>query len=210
MPGMTDYRWSNGATTATIVLKEPIFAISVTANDSNGCRRGSGTVQILFNVRPEPVVEYSHPSLTTTRQYASYQWLNFGEPIPGATERTHTIVTAGDYSVEVESTDGCKGISSIVEVIITGVEQPGEPSSTLSIFPQPSRDRAVVAFDLATAGKLEITLRDIRGTTVARFEDEATAGRYRREISTAGLPPGAYIVTVTTGGKSAQVKMVKK
>lgn len=124
--GFVGYRWSNGATTRTIVVRDTM-TLTVTVTDSNGCRATSPSVRVRRYVSPQPKIVPLLP-LTFCRgdstvlalavQYSSYRW-STGETTPYI-----TIKGAGRYSVTVTNSDGCRGTSPEVVVAINELPQP--------------------------------------------------------------------------------------
>ena len=109
--GATAYRWSTGATTASISGVVP-GTYSVTASFANGC---AATAQRLVRLAPTPTVSLSGDSVlcaTTGRVVASaanaatYRWST------GATTSSISVAQAGTYSVVVASAAGCTSTAS--------------------------------------------------------------------------------------------------
>jgi hypothetical protein len=81
--------------------------------------------------------------------------------------------------------------------------------AALSLLPNPARDRATVGFRLRAPGRVAIRLVNVMGEVVAAWsEDDPGAGEHRRELDLAGVAPGAYIVTVTTGEGESAARLV--
>jgi choice-of-anchor B domain-containing protein len=108
----------------------------IVANDD--CQAVSEEVTVSFTPFPNSDVSFNtlegcegDPiTLTATPGAESYQWLNDGAPIPGATEETFEPTESGTYSLEVANQD-CAIESDPLEVTITAfptvsVDAPGE------------------------------------------------------------------------------------
>jgi hypothetical protein len=110
------YRWSNGATTRSIIVKQA-GTYRVTVTDSLGCT-GDTAVTVVVNTPPVPVISGAAAicqgdSTTWSVQsgFASYLWST------GATSRSIVVKTAGTYSVTVIDANGCRGTVSRALVV---------------------------------------------------------------------------------------------
>lgn len=129
----SSYLWSNGQTTASIVVNQSgVFTVTIT--NIGGCvgTEISQPVTITVNQNPTPIVTAGGPSsfcpgdsvsLTSTLASA-YLWSN------GQTSQSITVSTAGDYSVTVTNSSGCNGSSSPVSVTV--FPAPASPVITAS------------------------------------------------------------------------------
>ncbi len=130
-PGFAQYRWSNGATGATVVVRET-GTYRVTASVYN-CVSLTDSVRVVFFPRPEARVSLSAPPRacegTTIRLTSDIQLPNFGyEWSDGRTilSRTPTldVTRSGRYTLSVKNESGCIASSS----------------TTITIFPRPNTD----------------------------------------------------------------------
>ncbi|MEM0963842.1 MAG: DUF1501 domain-containing protein [Bacteroidota bacterium] len=73
--------------------------------------------------------------------------------------------------------------------------------------PNPIRDRAQVAFDLASASRVRLEVYDMRGRRVARLaEGIRSAGPHVVPFDAAGLASGTYVVRLSTPGDARSVQ----
>ncbi len=179
-------------------------AVSTTPPDTTA--DNGADISIIATV---PTFSVAGRQLTVDSTFLSYQWIRDGVDIAGASNPTYTTTTDGRYSVRVRTSKLCLVVSSETNIVTTGVSDAETGSAAISITPHPVRDFAVVSLDLKTGGEMKITVRDIRGVTLSQIDEQVTAGTYRREISTAGLPAGTYFISMTVGSKSWQIKMIK-
>lgn len=115
----SSYRWSNGATTASINVTNA-GNYNVTVTNSGGCTAASSTVTVNVTAAPSTSVSTSGPTtfcqgnsvtLSAPTGY-SYTWSN------GSTSRTINVSTSGAYSVTVSATGGCSATSTPVNVTV--------------------------------------------------------------------------------------------
>ena len=94
-----------------------------------------------------------------------------------------------------------------------GVPVAGEPLPTAfeaapRAYPNPTAGAATVAFDLAQATDVSVTVVDLLGRTVATLADGArAAGPVRLGVPTAGLAPGLYVIRVQTDAGVASTRL---
>jgi large repetitive protein len=130
--GGTGYSWSNGATTASIVVTTT-GNYTVRVRNLSGCLSVASVATIVtVNALPaSPVITAGGPttfcaggSVTlTSSAEASYQWST------GATTGSITVTTAGSYSVRVTSVSGCQSAVSVA-TIVTVNALPAMPTIT--------------------------------------------------------------------------------
>ncbi|HYE59411.1 MAG TPA: T9SS type A sorting domain-containing protein [Rhodothermales bacterium] len=76
-------------------------------------------------------------------------------------------------------------------------------------FPNPARGLATVEFGVAQPGRVNVTVYDALGRTVATLVNEdLVTGTYRASFDGTGLPSGTYLYRVTAGGRSASGTLV--
>ena len=124
------YLWSNGATTQTIAASVAgNYTVQVT--NASGCSSTSAVSSVQVNTLPTPSVttigstticQGSTVTLTTSNGPGlSYQWINNGTNIPGATAASFVANTAGNYTVQVTNAAGCSGTSTASNVVVNAL-----------------------------------------------------------------------------------------
>lgn len=191
--GYSTYRWSTGAATRRLVVREPgTYWVAVT--DANGCAGTSNDVVVIRHPLPLPTIISRGPltffegdsvELDLDNQYARYIWSN------GENTRRVMITRSGAYHVEVVDTNGCRGLSSAVIVTVIPIAPvPDTADAHLWIGEHVARpgDRVVIPIHitqsrLATSGATRASGRiRFNRTLLAPIERTAVgwvAGRYR-------------------------------
>jgi len=113
------YSWSTGESTQSITVFQ-LGSYSVTITDANDCVGTSAPLQVTVNNNPTPtitaagVLEFCDgDSVVLTSSLAtSYGWST------GATTRSITVFTAGEYYVTATLGTGCSGTSDTTDVIV--------------------------------------------------------------------------------------------
>lgn len=109
----SNYLWSNGATTKSIIVKDP-GNYSVKISNSEGCSLTSNPINV--NVNPSFSASISSNGSTTfceggsvtlsANSGSSYLWNN------GETTQSIIVKKSGSYYVTVTNSSGCKGVSA--------------------------------------------------------------------------------------------------
>ncbi|REJ82312.1 MAG: T9SS C-terminal target domain-containing protein [Bacteroidetes bacterium] len=131
--GGSNYLWSNGATSASI---------TVSTSGSYNCEVSSGsasatsnTVTVTVNNLPTATITaggstqsgiiLSSNSTAGSGSIASYQWMNDGVNISGATSSTFTPSVSGNYSLRVSNSGGCSSTSTAMSVTVASISASG-------------------------------------------------------------------------------------
>lgn len=179
------------------------------------------------NGHPEiPVYEYS---LATSRYSTRIVDLSTGAVVRnwssgsysyypkfmGTTPRSNTV------KLGIERSSGTAGsypsVLSVYSLGVAGVAAaPGEvPKPGIILeqsYPNPSKDRAVIEFDLPRPGRATVTVYNQLGQEVRVLADrDFTAGPHAVEFDARGLPNGAYFYRLLTpdGAEAKRLLLVK-
>ena len=186
----TTYLWSNGETTQSISASAAgTYTVQVT--NSYGClSQPSLATTVIVNPLPAtPVITASGPtaicagsSVTLTSSVStSYLWST------GATTRSISISTAGDYWVRVSDANGCQSAQSAITAVTVN---PLPAAPTVGTLTQPTCSVAtgsVALSGLPATGNWTLT-RNTGGTEIAGSGTTYTV---------TGLPAGTHTFTVT-------------
>ena len=174
------YLWSNGATTQSINVSSS-GSFNVTVSQGVGCSKTSTITTVTANTSPVNSVTASGPTsfcnssvtLTSGSTTGSYLWSN------GATSKSITVSTTGNYICTATSSNGCSSVSSTIPVLAsTGASSP--PTITAS-----------GATSFCTGGS--VTLTPTAGSSYL-WSNGATTSTLTATTS------GSYFVTVTQAG----------
>jgi len=76
--------------------------------------------------------------------------------------------------------------------------------------PNPVTGRAAIDYELAAPGPASVTVSDAGGRTVAELASGCRpAGRHSVQWDAAALPAGVYYCTLSAGGRTETVPLVK-
>nr|NQU94136.1 T9SS type B sorting domain-containing protein [Bacteroidota bacterium] len=165
--GFTNYYWSTGDTTSTIIVSDP-GNYDVTVLNEFGC---SASAEVVVDVSSTPEINLpveavlcfgSSALLDAGNEFFTYLWST------GDTNRITWVTTPGAYWLKVSNAGGCEN-SDTMEVIQ---------------FPQPG----FLSVNMPTAGT--IVLEGIDGTPPYEFAIEGN--NYQLSNEFIGLFPGSY------------------
>jgi hypothetical protein len=118
----------------------------------------------------------------------------------------------GGYS---ELADGNASILSDVvlvmpEMVTMGILSLNEQNDnmTLSVYPNPMKDRCIIRYALTNEGRVSFTVYDLLGNTVKAIE-EGRQGVGQHEIELSGLASGVYVGRLAVSGAQEKVQIVK-
>jgi PKD repeat protein len=192
--GPYSYLWSNGATISALTGLSPgQYGVCVT--DVNNCTQCTNNIVIgptsnpcsaSFMLYPDSTLQhvYFGINLSTATAPATYVWSWGDGSSDTAAYPTHTYASAGTYTICLSLTDstGCtstfcdsmylmKLANAMISVTIlpqspTGIIEKGN-SNTLSIFPNPAKDYAVIRTNSPEEKLLSATIINSLGNIVA-------------------------------------------
>jgi hypothetical protein len=127
---------------------------------------------------------------------------------PATAGRWNVVGTVGAIPDSVVVTDDAQGAAvpsfvsvDAIRVIPTAcvAAEPGvAPAFPLALAPNPSAGAAAALFETRAPGEVEAVVLDVLGRAVRAERHALPAGPQRLDLHTAGLPPGVYLVRVTT------------
>ncbi len=152
------------------------------------------TLTLTINMVNNAVTQ-SNTLLTATQTGASYQWLDCKtgySPISGATNKSYTATTSGDYAVAV-TLNGCSDTSSCVTVSSIGLTPSPSPveRGAIVVFPNPSNERITIQTSADQTGKALI-IYDAIGKV--QYRDLWNKGETIRTIDVSSFAKGMYFV----------------
>ncbi|MBC8124295.1 MAG: choice-of-anchor D domain-containing protein, partial [Candidatus Kapabacteria bacterium] len=154
-----------GGTTRVIVREPGTYRLMITAD--GGCSAISDPITITtlpaidVDISPrgvQTICSTDSVVLSTSTIAPTYEWLRDGVLIGGATNKSYTARTPGDYQVRIASAQGCPGISSLVKVRIPDVRFRFSPTSLdFGVLGQCKSD-TTLTIELLNDGAVPVTL----------------------------------------------------
>lgn len=207
------YIWKLG--TATVGANDSALAASQPGNysleviDSKGCKGGvTGFVITALDSPAIPSISASVTAVvtggsatlqTTVTSGVTTQWLRNDSPISGATQTTYQASQAGNYAVQVTTSQGCTAKSRVITInLITALTQTELGSAlTIQIAPNPSSNQIKVGIS-ANSGKstsLTLLLHDGSGRVLQQKAVKLTSEQ-TETIDLSMYQAGSYLLTV--------------
>ncbi|MCE2847433.1 MAG: PKD domain-containing protein [Sphingobacteriales bacterium] len=82
-----------------------------------------------------------------------------------------------------------------------GIDEVNAANANVNVYPNPSRSRTYVDFNMTSGGRIEIQVLDAEGRSVSTFADELPAGDHQYTMPD-GLASGVYMVRLLFGNQS--------
>lgn len=194
-------RWSNGATGLSIYVSSA-GVYTATVNNLGFCGDGPASNAITVVVNPPflPEVQVTNLCDLTAPEGSNYQWFLDGIEIPLANDQFWSAEIAGNYTVRMDDTLGCSGISEsiFVEACISNtVNLDGMASARL--YPNPAQDRVLLDIHVLQSTNAQFDLYAADGRNVGRlFQGDLLSGRQILDIKLPDLPAGVYQYRLAT------------
>ena len=147
----------------------------------------------------------------------TFQWFVNAIPVTGATNATYItnqLHTGDSVNCVVTNNDQCSGVSTFNYIYITvgnnvGVTNITGNTNHLDILPNPSSGMFIVRGTLGnTNDKVRISITDMPGRIVYTDEAMLNNGELNKAITTTGLTPGMYLLTVQNDKEIRTLRLV--
>jgi PKD repeat protein len=211
--GFSSYRWSTGATTASITVTTPgVYVVTVTS--ASGCT-GSDTVVITSctivnpGCKPDAKFNVVHNAASyaatfinqsTGRAPLHFFW-NYGDNTNSTDSGSsvHTYGQAGLYTVTLivcNDTCGCDTFTAQVSITV-GINEI-EGLSAVNLYPNPASTNCILSVTTADRTEAVITVNNTLGAIVATEKWELNAGKNDRNLDMSSMAAGMYTITLKT------------
>ncbi len=171
----------------------------------NDCGASSDTLSLWVDAipLPQPVILNHNFILSTSKSYATYQWLFEAEPIAGATKATYVATKDGYYSVIVNDGNNCEGTAKEIEISGTVSISKDPKSSFTPIYPNPAQSHVLVA----TPGVATLSIYTPEGRKVTSIKT-TTKGTVKVPLD--GLADGIYLLKIEADNQTLMFRLVKQ
>lgn len=197
--GQGEFVWTNNVVNGEGFSPASTTTYTVTGTISSGCTL-SKEVTVTVNELPNPEISRQGNSINTGN-FASYQWLLEGQPLPGATSQSFAPATSGNYAVRVSNAAGCFSTSESftfnVEVITSVAMQKG-----ILLYPNPAQNSVQLDWQENTV-VLQIQIIDLNGREVMETKPE------NRVLDISHLKNGIYYIIFKTNEGNVSKKLIK-
>lgn len=166
---------------------------------------GYDTATAVINVKQSPhptITKAGHVLTVSGTGYTGYQWYNNTTLIAGATNNTYTYTGSGVFTVRVDS-NGCRGTSNTINTV--GVAQLNNTNSYW--IAGSDYNYITLRSDQPIDDPLHVIVADPTGRIIAR--DTWNAGDNIKQLSVADLPPGLYIIRLSSDSFTTVLKLLQ-
>ena len=192
-----------------VVNQAGVYALRLT--DANGCSAQSRSIAVQLSVVDDVLIHPQETDLlllygaTVTLEAPDmaeyrYQWYRDDAAISKATQHRFNVSQPGVYKMQVTQRN-CVGWSSerTVRMAVLTTTTP-DLTASLMVYPNPAENLLSIRYVHPTVRQVQISIVDLRGI-LHHFPVQlrSTSGRFETELSTAGLPPGPYVLLLTDG-----------
>ncbi|MDH7516635.1 MAG: vWA domain-containing protein [Bacteroidota bacterium] len=206
--GFASYRWSNGETTRTVVIREGgTYILRVTSGAV--CPGWSDSIEVrVLPPPPKPSITRNGDSLSATGSALSYAWFRDGSRIAGETGRSMRLPGVGRYEVEATDGNGCTARSDPYDVSLLSAGHWTDADRRLEVFPHPTGGTFTVRIIRDRPSEVVLRIRDPFGRIVLRETILPGEEIFSRNYSLPFLPDGVYAVEMETPGSMLRSRIV--
>jgi len=209
-PGFgTTYVWNNGVTGRRLVVYEDgeYYCMAVTGD---GCETVSEIVKVTFHPSPEKPTIVEEFEFLVSSPASKYQWYFNGAAISGANEQRYRPKEVGKYTVAVSNSGDCFVISDEYDLLVGVKEEWTQDTRNILLSPNPTLNDFNIQTMVKSGVRATITVTNLSGREVARFNEVAGSNGISRRIDLSGHPAGTYIITVSTPNYSFSERIIKQ
>lgn len=157
-------------------------------------------VAVMPTVAAPPVIIKVGDSLICNSAI-NYQWKKDSIDLVGATNQTYKPIIAGNYSCFTTNNTGCQQISNSINTATIA-------EKSFSFYPNPVNNIVNIKFTDATIANTTIEITDILGRQYLKQIFYNISGNTIKQINTASLANGLYILNVQQGNKIYKEKLL--
>lgn len=196
--GGVSYSWAPSFGVSDTTIACPTFGptstttYTVIGTDINGCSNIDSVTLSLYPLPSVPVITANFSVLTSTSA-TTYQWYYNGNPIPGATNQSHTATQNGTYYVVITDMNGCSAFSSTITMVDVGIHETVLDGG-MSMFPNPNSGTFILGTDL---NNQSATLEIISLTGQVVYSEQLQASGIILKEMNLGVGDGSYFVRIT-------------
>jgi len=191
----SDYEWSNGETTQSIVISTA-GAYSVSVTDSNGCSNTSEEVNVQLAFADDLQIQLSGMNilnlgdsmiLSIDSVFSEILW-NTGD-----SARSIVIYSSGDYWVEALDSNGCNVTDTVQIFNVTAVNAAFESNSYI-IYPNPNLGVFTIKGNSLFREKIQIVISNMIGEIIKVDSYVPDQDHFQAVIDLNGYAEGVYTI----------------
>lgn len=198
---------SETSNTIQVVTLNPFNSYKVTAISDKGCQSESKNILVRADTLDTPKITLTTNGVFQTDATRNVQWLLNGTVLAGANTNSYSPTQSGFYSVKTQNTF-CTKESPATEYLVTGFENGGNHSFSLTVFPNPSETGEITVIgNSSLSNELQIQITDVIGRELVTKSVSAEEFKKGSAIETSWAK-GIYIVRVTQDNLNLHQKII--
>lgn len=214
-PGFLSYEWDTGGQDQTTTINASVL-VRVTVEDSSNCLTTDSIFAIITGFTP--VADFTFQSsgdtavaftYTGMSDVAGYEW-EFGDGNSSTgTNPFHKFAGNDTFQVRLIVSNDCGSDTMTKEVVVdflTSLGDPG-PFAEVRFGPNPVSEVLTVSGSVSVPVEGVIELIDLQGRTLINQPMESQGLVLSEELSVEQLPPGFYLLSLTTNQGRLSVKI---
>lgn len=217
------FLWNTNQTTRSItVTTEGSYTVTITG--TNGCKATSSPVAVkrIGCLPPAiPTISLSGSNIIAPGQTVTlissigggYLWST------GATTRSITVSTAGNYTVRIYSGGSCYSTSLAVNIVVVAPRESNSLSGNdnkntqeslveLKAYPNPARTEMNLSFFSKENNTASLKLIDITGRDILTHNVSAVKGENQIQLNVAEYSRGVYFATLICNDQKQTIRVV--
>jgi PKD repeat protein len=180
------------------------YSIKLKIEDTQGCI-DSLTKNVDIYTPDKPLINQSSDSLSTG-EFASYKWFKDNEELVGLVGNKIKTVGNGNYTVTIVDNHGCMASSDSYKYAVEGIDI--GISSSVFIFPNPTKDLAYIKYITSTSNKIEVELIDAYGQSLIKENKNCNYGENLIELYLNYIPSGIYYLSIKNDSQKNVTKLI--
>ena len=188
-------------TTSAITNGQAVTCVMTSSlSNATGNPATSNGITMTIHTAVVPTITQQGAVLTSS-QASTYQWIDGGSAMSGATSQSYTYTQAGSYTVQTTDANGCRATSAATVVYPLGISTIA--ADAMNIYPNP------------TTGAIQLNVtEEVLGADVRIFDFAGKlvySGKAESENNSLNIEgaAGIYMVQLSKDGKMLTKKIVK-
>jgi predicted esterase/chitodextrinase len=195
--------------TIQVTTLNPINPYKVTSISDKGCQSEPKNILVRAyeDALATPNINLTPDGVLLTDATKNVQWLLNGTVLSGANTSSYNPTQSGLYSVQAQNAT-CTKESPTIEYLVTGIENAGNDSFSLTVFPNPSETGEITVIgNSSLSNELQIQITDVVGRELVNKTISTEEFKKGSAIETSWAK-GIYIVRVTQDNLNLHQKVI--